>query len=176
MSQNTSSEADPNTSSGSEAAPKLGPVRQRVRPALPPSDIRTDPAADVAPPNYAVGYGKPPRHTQFKPGRSGNPKGRPKGAIGLNTIVKSVMTEKRAVSTGKGSKKMTRIEIHVRKTDERAKTNQAAASKLIDLYAKAVPETPEDNGQVPREIPLTESDRKILDLYAARIRSEEGGS
>jgi hypothetical protein len=29
--------------------------------------------------DYEVGYGRPPRHTQFKPGQSGNPKGRPKG-------------------------------------------------------------------------------------------------
>src|SRR6478752_5394166 len=28
---------------------------------------------------YAVGYGKPPKATQFKPGKSGNPNGRPKG-------------------------------------------------------------------------------------------------
>ena len=28
---------------------------------------------------YAVGHGKPPEATRFKPGRSGNPKGRPKG-------------------------------------------------------------------------------------------------
>ena len=28
--------------------------------------------------NYEVGHCKPPKHTQFKPGQSGNPKGRPK--------------------------------------------------------------------------------------------------
>jgi hypothetical protein len=28
--------------------------------------------------NYEVGYKKPPKRTQFKPGKSGNPKGRPK--------------------------------------------------------------------------------------------------
>ncbi|WP_368507586.1 DUF5681 domain-containing protein [Bradyrhizobium lupini] len=28
--------------------------------------------------NYEVGYGKPPRERRFKPGRSGNPRGRPK--------------------------------------------------------------------------------------------------
>jgi hypothetical protein len=27
---------------------------------------------------YEVGYGKPPSHTKYKPGQSGNPRGRPK--------------------------------------------------------------------------------------------------
>lgn len=31
-------------------------------------------------PGYEVGYAKPPKDTQFKPGQSGNPRGRPKGA------------------------------------------------------------------------------------------------
>ena len=31
-------------------------------------------------PGYEVGYGKPPEETRFRPGQSGNPKGRPKGA------------------------------------------------------------------------------------------------
>ena len=32
------------------------------------------------PPNYEVGYRRPPKASQFTPGRSGNPNGRPKGA------------------------------------------------------------------------------------------------
>jgi hypothetical protein len=27
---------------------------------------------------YGIGYGKPPKHTRFRPGQSGNPRGRPK--------------------------------------------------------------------------------------------------
>src|SRR5258708_10825008 len=34
-----------------------------------------------------VGYGEPPKHTQFKPGKSGNPKGRPKGRKNIKTEV-----------------------------------------------------------------------------------------
>jgi hypothetical protein len=30
--------------------------------------------------DYEVGYGKPPKHSRFKAGQSGNPRGRPKGA------------------------------------------------------------------------------------------------
>jgi hypothetical protein len=41
--------------------------------------------------DYEVGYGRPPEHTQFPPGQSGNPAGRPKGLRNLITDVKSVL-------------------------------------------------------------------------------------
>ena len=36
--------------------------------------------------NHSVGYGRPPEATRFKPGQSGNPKGRPKGSKNLRTL------------------------------------------------------------------------------------------
>ena len=38
---------------------------------------------------YQVGYGKPPKNTQFVKGQSGNPGGRPKGAKNRSVIMKS---------------------------------------------------------------------------------------
>ena len=40
---------------------------------------------------YEVGYGRPPRHSRFKPGQSGNPRGRPKGRKNLATILEETL-------------------------------------------------------------------------------------
>jgi hypothetical protein len=41
--------------------------------------------------DYEVGYRKPPKNTRFRKGRSGNPKGRPKGHKNISTIMKDLM-------------------------------------------------------------------------------------
>lgn len=37
--------------------------------------------------DYEVGYGKPPKHTRFKPGESGNPRGRPKKSKNVDALL-----------------------------------------------------------------------------------------
>jgi len=37
--------------------------------------------------DYEVGYGRPPKDTQFKPGQSGNPRGRPKKSKNVDELL-----------------------------------------------------------------------------------------
>ena len=44
--------------------------------------------------DHAVGYGRPPRHSQFKKGQSGNPRGKTKGRKSLKTELLEELSEK----------------------------------------------------------------------------------
>ncbi len=71
---------------------------------------------------YEVGYGKPPKATRFKKGRSGNPKGRPKGAKGVNASLKRELETKITVREGNH-------EIRISKAEAIAKRLAAGALK-----------------------------------------------
>ena len=43
--------------------------------------------------DYDIGYGKPPKDTQFKKGQSGNPKGRPKGTKNFKSDLMEELSE-----------------------------------------------------------------------------------
>lgn len=70
--------------------------------------------------DYEVGYGKPPEHSRFKPGESGNRKGRPKMAKGGPPDVAEILSEEIAVKNAGVSRKMSSFETGVRQLVSRA--------------------------------------------------------
>jgi hypothetical protein len=50
--------------------------------------------------DYEVGKGRPPQHTRFKPGQSGNPRGRPKGIKNLKTLLANALNQRVSINEG----------------------------------------------------------------------------
>ena len=122
--------------------------------------------------DYEVGYGKPPRHTRFQPGRSGNPRGRPKGTKNLKTDLVEELCEKVLVREGDRtrhvSKQRALIMTLVAST---LKGNTRSAALLLSTMMRLL-----DTGEgVSSEVePLHEDELEILREFQARVRQEDG--
>jgi hypothetical protein len=66
------------------------------------------PAAEDEP--YEIGYGKPPKHTQFKPGQSGHPSGRPRGQRNFRTAVREALKEKITIREGDRTRTVSKMD------------------------------------------------------------------
>jgi Family of unknown function (DUF5681) len=60
-------------------------------------------------PSYEVGYGKPPVHSRFQKGQSGNPKGRAKGSRNFATIFAEAMAKPVLITENGQRKKISKF-------------------------------------------------------------------
>src|SRR5579863_7367381 len=87
------------------------------------------------PPDYAVGYGKPPLHSRFRKGHSGNPEGgrrhRRDGAKRLPALLKEVLDRRPATARGRVRRPATRREAIVIALVEKSVAGDLRAVKLL---------------------------------------------
>lgn len=80
---------------------------------------------------YEIGYGKPPRDSQFTKGLSGNPKGRPKGSKNMMTMFNQIARELIDVKSNGRAKTMTHIEAILRQLMNRALSGDPRAAREV---------------------------------------------
>lgn len=84
-----------------------------------------------------VGYKKPPMHSRFKPGQSGNRTGRPKGAFTAKGLFRKVMTEMLTVTDKGRSRKLTSAELAFMALRNKAlKGDHKALQTMFELMDK----------------------------------------
>ena len=94
--------------------------------------------------DYEVGKGRPPLSTRWKPGQSGNPKGRPKGAQNLVTIFYEALKQRLEIQERGKIRQITALEAIVKKLiNEALKGNIKAIEFLLakepEITRKAEP-------------------------------------
>ena len=81
-----------------------------------------------------MGYAKPPKETRFTKGRSGNPKGRPKGARSLAADLRDELAERITLPENGKRRTLTKQQALVKRlVSDGLKGNHRAAAKLLDL-------------------------------------------
>jgi hypothetical protein len=94
-----------------------------------------------------VGYGQPPQATRFKPGQSGNPKGRPRGSGNLANDLSAELGEQITVREGGHSRRISKQRALIKSLMAKALQGDVrATTAVLALYARLFSEPPEDDG------------------------------
>ena len=117
--------------------------------------------------DYEVGYGKPPRHTRFAKGQSGNPRGRPCGAKNFTTLLEEALDEAVTVTENGGRRKVSKRRAIVTQLVNRSATADFRATKLLfDIVRENERRTEPAS---PETAEFSEADQKVLEQLRSRF-------
>ena len=116
--------------------------------------------------DYVVGYGKPPKERQFARGRSGNPKGRPKGSKNLATTFMEIGRERITVTEGGRTRTMTKAEAVVHQLTNKAASGDPRAGRDYFQVHKML-QPPESTEEIAPD--LTDRDKEVMKNFFKRM-------
>jgi hypothetical protein len=120
--------------------------------------------------NYEVGFGKPPKHTRWQKGQSGNPRGRPKKTKSFAEILGGYLFEKKIpVTEGDRHQVVSVAEAIVLRLIKDALAGKHQARAMILALQQAQEERVQDTGE---EQILSEDDEAAARAAIGRIAAD----
>ena len=114
---------------------------------------------------YKVGYGRPPKASQFKKGQSGNLRGRPRGRRNLATDLAAELGEHVTVREDGRPRRVSKQRALIKSLMAKALGGDVrAVTAFLALYARVITETPEDHGDA-----IEQDELQILARFAPRL-------
>lgn len=107
-----------------------------------------------------VGYGNPPKHSQFKKGQSGNAKGRPKGKPGAMTVVLRALSAKVMINENGRRRKVTKFEAALMQLANKAAGGDLRALNQVTALMRLAEEREKE--EAPITTCLQDADRLVL--------------
>ena len=120
----------------------------------------------------AVGYKQPPAATRYKPGQSGNPRGRPKGVQNVVTTAARIMRERVNVIENGRRRSFTKLEAALTQMINRAVKGDARAMQQLLQLAALV------DGALAtgRAVDVKEADQAVLKNVLKRLGLDGSGT
>lgn len=115
---------------------------------------------------YEIGYRKTPKHSRYKPGQSGNPKGRPRGVRNFKTDVKATLEARVKVKGENARQTLSTQEAALLRLREKALHGDARALDRLIALAQTY-----NNDEVAASVNMAADDTRLLELYQRRLLS-----
>ena len=111
----------------------------------------------------AVGYKHPPRAHQFRPGQSGNPSGRPKGARNFRSELREELSEVVTVRDGEREIQVSKQRALIKSLVAAAiEGNQRAAASVLAICVRMLADA--DDDEAIEDV----GDREIVEAFTKR--------
>jgi len=145
----------------------------RKRTQSPAEEVTADPMVDDAAdpaetgPDYDVGYGRPPKHTRFRKGQSGNLRGRPKGRLNATEALNRELDQMITVREGGKTIRMTKREAMIKRLAADAMAGKKYAVDAILAHERTRAEA---SGTA---VNFTSEDAAIVENFLARVGAQQ---
>jgi hypothetical protein len=118
---------------------------------------------DISNGTYDIGFGKPPKRAQFKKGHSGNPGGRPRGALNVATVLERALREKVIVTENGRRKTVNKLQAAITQLTNKASSGDLKAFQLLTALLRSAEERG-TQGAEPKSVSDEVDERVVLGI------------